>query len=182
MRSNTWITSRSLVEFLRVRNETVRDVPLSYGWSFARRSTAPGLTPIGNLMNTAPATDVRILEGHHLEWQLLRERPCNVLLEGTVTATDAVLHLLRPHIREPIVRHPPLATLDLATVETGALILRDAAALSEADQRRLLAWMSDAGSRAQVITTASCPLFPLVETGGFDAALYYRLNVLLLRV
>jgi len=34
----------------------------------------------------------------------------------------------------------------------------------------------------EIITTASCALFPLVEAGVFDAALYYRLNVLLLRV
>jgi hypothetical protein len=133
-------------------------------------------------MNAAPATDARILEGHHIEWQLLRERPCNLLLEGTVTATDAVLRLLQPNIGEPIARHQPPATLDLASGATRALILSDAAALSGDEQRRLLAWMGDAGSRAQIITTASRPLFPLVEAGLFDAALYYRLNVLLLRV
>jgi len=33
----------------------------------------------------------------------------------------------------------------------------------------------------EIITTASCALFPLVEAGVFDAALYYRLNVLLAR-
>src|SRR4030095_432743 len=107
---------------------------------------------------TAPATDASVLEGHHTEWQLLRERPCNVLLEGAVTATDAVLRLLLTHPPEPIVGHRPPATLNLPTGETGALILRDAAALSEDEQRRLLAWMGDAGSRAQIITTECCQL------------------------
>ena len=133
-------------------------------------------------MSAAPVTDASVLDGHHTEWQLLRERSCNVLLEGTVTATDAVLRLLKPHIREPIVWHRPTATLDLPSGETRALILTEAAALSRNEQKRLLAWMGDAGSRTQVITTASCPLFPLVAAGVFDAALYYRLNVLLLRV
>lgn len=104
------------------------------------------------------------------------------MIEGTVTTTDAVLRLLRPHSREPIVEHRPPATLNLPTSETGTLILTNAAVLSRDEQQRLWAWMGDAGARAQVVTIASCALFPLVEAGVFDAALYYRLNVLLLRV
>jgi hypothetical protein len=56
----------------------------------------------------------------------------------------------------------------------------------------LCAWIGEAGSRAQIITTASCRLVALITTAScrlvalvearvFDAALYYRLNVLLLR-
>jgi transcriptional regulator of aromatic amino acid metabolism len=33
-----------------------------------------------------------------------------------------------------------------------------------------------------VLTTTPSPLFPLVESGAFLAALYYRLNMLLLLV
>ena len=132
-------------------------------------------------MSAASATDVPTLESHHTEWRLLTEQPCNVLLEGSVRATDAFVRLLLPHIREPIVEHRPPTPLNLPTGETGALIVRDAAALSRDEQRRLFAWIGDAGARAQIITTASCRLFALVEAGVFDAALYYRLNVLLLR-
>ena len=122
-----------------------------------------------------------VMIGHHMERRILTEHPRNVLVEGTAVGTDAALRLLQPHIREPIVWHQPSEPLDLPSGKTHALVLRDAAALSGDDQRRLLAWM-DTGSCAQVITAASYPLFPLVEAGLFDAALYYRLNVLLLRV
>jgi sigma-54-interacting transcriptional regulator len=133
-------------------------------------------------MSAAPAADVSTLDESHTEWRILIERPCNVLIDGTVSATDAVLRRLQAHIAAPIVRHRPPAALELPNRETRTLILTDAAALSKDEQRRLLAWMRDTGSRTQIITTASCPLFALVEDGRFEAPLYYRLNVLLLRV
>lgn len=133
-------------------------------------------------MIAALATDASLLNGYDIEWRLLSQEPYNVLVEGPVAATDAVLRLLRPHIREPIVWHRPAATLDLPSGETRTFILRDAAALSRPEQRRLSDWMRDMGSQTQVVTTAWCPLFALVATGRFDAALYYRLNVLLLRL
>jgi hypothetical protein len=133
-------------------------------------------------MSVARATDVSLLDRYHTEWRILSEQPYNVLLEGAVTATDAVLGLLQPHIRGPIVWHRPRSPLDLPNGETRALILRDAAALSTADQRRLLAWMGATGSRTQIISTTARPLFALVTAGLFDAALYYRLNLMLLRV
>jgi hypothetical protein len=132
-------------------------------------------------MSVASATNVSVLN-HYAEWRLLTERPCNVLVEGSDTATDAFVGGLLPHIRGPIVQHRAPGTLNLPTGEVRALILRDATALSRDEQRRLLAWMSDTGSQTQIITTASCPAFALVEAGVFDAALYYRLNVLLVCV
>ena len=130
-------------------------------------------------MSTVAATDAWLLEGHHAEWQFLSERRCNVLLEGTVAATDAALRLLQPRIREPLVCHRPPATLQLPTGAARTLILREAAALHRDEQRTLLAWMNDADS-TQIVTTSSCTLFGRVETGLFDAALYYRLNIVLL--
>jgi hypothetical protein len=132
-------------------------------------------------MSTGAATYGGLLEGHHPEWQFLSERPCNVLLEGTVAATDAVLDLLQPNIREPIVWHRPPAAFQLPGGEARTLILREAAALERDEQRRLLSWMNDADC-PQIVTTSSCPLFVLVEAGRFDAALYYRLNGVLLRI
>jgi Sigma-54 interaction domain len=133
-------------------------------------------------MSAAMALDVSLFDVSHTEWRMLSAHSCNVLLEGDVTATDTVLRLLQPLLREPIVSHWPRSPLDLPSGEARALILRDAAALSRDEQRRLLAWMGDTGSQTQVITMVSCPLFARVAAGLFDAALYYRLNVLLLRV
>ena len=163
-----------------VQNETVPSVLAAIRFEF---HFAAGATPIlRSSMITAPATEALLLERYHPEWRRLSEQPCNVLIEGTVTATEAALQLLQPHIHEPIASHRPPGLFELPRTETRALIVRDAAGLSSHEQRRLLAWMGSAGSRAQIITTASCPLFALVEAGRFDAALYYRLNVLLLRV
>jgi hypothetical protein len=133
-------------------------------------------------MIAAPATDALLLDRSHREWRLVSEQPCNLLIEGTVPATDAVLHLLQPHIHEPIVWHKPTAPLELPSGETRTLMLTDAAALSGVDQQRLLAWIDDTGSRTRIVSTSPRSLFSLVEAGCFDAALYYRLNVLLVRV
>ena len=133
-------------------------------------------------MIPAPATDALFLDVSHPEWRLFSEQPYNVLLEGTVAATDAVLRRLQPHIREPIAWYQPPATLELPRGETRALILKNAAALSSSQQRHLLAWMQETGSRTRIVSTSPRPLFALVEAGCFDAALYYRLNVMLLRV
>jgi Sigma-54 interaction domain len=133
-------------------------------------------------MGAATLTDVSLLDSYETEWRIVCEHSCNVLLEGAVTATDAVLRLLQPHIRAPIVWHWPHAPLDLPSGQTGALILRDAGSLSRDDQRRLFEWLNDTGSRTQVISTTARPLFALVAGGLFDTALHYRLNVLLLSV
>jgi Sigma-54 interaction domain len=133
-------------------------------------------------MSVATATDGSLLASYRTDSRILTEHPCNMLVEGAVDATDAVLCFLQPHLREAIVWHQSPAPLDLPSGETRALILRHAASLSRDDQRRLLAWMGDAGSRTRIISTTARPLFALVVSGLFDAALYYRLNVMLVRV
>ena len=133
-------------------------------------------------MIAAPATDVLLSAGYHAEWRLLSEQSCNVLIEGTVGATDAALHLLQPHMQPPIAWQKPTATLELPPDQTRTLILADAAALSRDEQQRLLAWIDDMGSRTRIISTSPHSLFALVDAGCFDPALYYRLNVLLLHV
>jgi hypothetical protein len=112
----------------------------------------------------------------------LREHRCNVLVEGGRAATTAVLRLLLPSTREAVVWHKPYAPLKLPDRTTNTFILRNAASLSANDQGRLLDWFGDPGWRTQIISTAESPLFTLVQGGLFDATLYYRLNVMLLRV
>jgi sigma-54-interacting transcriptional regulator len=133
-------------------------------------------------MSAARGTDASPADRYDMEWRLLSEHRCNALLEGTITATDAALRLWRRHIRQPIVRHEPPAPLDLPSSETGALILTNVATLSQDEQQRLLAWMDNTGSRTHIISTSARPLFALVAAGLFDAALYYRLNVVLLHI
>jgi len=119
---------------------------------------------------------------YQTELRLLRAHSLNVLLEGTAAATDNMLHLVRPHIRAPLVWHPRQAPLELPTSETAGLILRDVSALTDDEQTRLLLWLGGPGARTHVVSTTEYSLFTLVMHGLFDAALYYRLNVLLLRI
>ena len=126
--------------------------------------------------------DVSRPDSCETDWRIVGKHSCNVLLEGAVTATNAVVRLLQPQLGEPIRWHVPDEPLDLSKGQTRTLILTDAAALSGDDQRRLLAWARDTGSGTRIISMTARPLFALVAAGVFDATLYYRLNVVLLRV
>ena len=133
-------------------------------------------------MNVATAGHVSLLDSYQAELGILRTHASNLLLEGPAAATDAVLLLLRPHLREPLVRSPLRSPFELPEGTTRGLILRDVAALSADDQARLLAWLQGEGFGTQVVSMTEQPLFALVALGLFDAALYYRLNVLMLRI
>lgn len=133
------------------------------------------------MIDAAP-TDVFVMTPYPAEWRSLRAHRHNVLLEGPAVTTDAVLRVLQPHIRGPILWHRPPGPLTFPSGKTGALILRDVAALGADDQARLLEWLDGRGSHTQLVSTTERPLFALVTRALFDAALYYRLNVMLLHV
>jgi len=105
----------------------------------------------------------------------------NVLLEGSETATEPVVSRLRPHLRRPLVSMRGGTALALPTTEIGTLILDQAHSLTTQDQTQLLEWLN-AASTPRVISTSSQPLFPCVELGLFAEVLYYRLNVVLIRI
>jgi len=133
-------------------------------------------------MNGAAPPHIPVMDSYLTELGILRAPPANVLIEGPSTATDEVLLVLRLHLREPLVidlAHEPLHLPDGATRN---LVLRNVAALTAEDQARLLVWLQREGFGAQIVSTTERPLFALVAQGLFDAALYYRLNVLLLHV
>jgi sigma-54-interacting transcriptional regulator len=132
-------------------------------------------------MGVATAGQVLLLDSYEAELGVLQAHPHNLLLEGPSAATDAALLLLQPHLRDPLISTPRTHPLSLEGT-IGSLILRDVAALDACDQARLLAWLQGEGLGVQVVSTTERPLFALVALGLFDAALYYRLNVFLLRV
>jgi sigma54-dependent transcription regulator len=133
-------------------------------------------------MIAAAATGGLVMNLYEAEWRILRAHRHNVLLEGPATATNAVLCLLQPHIREPVRWRRPQRALALPSGETGALIVKDVTELSVDDQSRLFEWTVGAGSQTQIVSTTARPLFALVTRGLFDEALYYRLNSMLLRI
>jgi transcriptional regulator of acetoin/glycerol metabolism len=76
---------------------------------------------------------------------------------------------------------PRGAAFEVPAGDVGALILQDVDGLSAQEQSRLLTWI-DANPDVQIVSTTEYRLFALVARGRFDAALYYRLNVILLNV
>jgi hypothetical protein len=119
----------------------------------------------------------------YADWRIVCASHHNVLLEGPEAATAGVLLLLKRHLRQPVLRTRHGAPLELPTAAVGTLILEEVAALSAKEQTRLLQWLDDdAHERPRIVSTTARPLFPLLALGLFDAALYYRLNVMLLQV
>ena len=116
------------------------------------------------------------------EWRSICASRHNVLLEGPPACTEAVLHLLKPYLGEPVTLKRPGAPLELHTSMRGALVVHDISAFSGPEQDRILGWLDDPHSRTQVVCTTTEPLFPLVVRGLFDETLYYRLNVILLQL
>jgi hypothetical protein len=123
-----------------------------------------------------------LLSPYQAEMQILRTGHPNVMIEGTVADTDDVLLLLQPYLAQPITWKRPGAPLVLAGEEPRVLILEQVTTLSAEDQSRLIEWLDHRRVRIQVVSTTERPLFELVSRGLFDAALYYRLNVILLNV
>jgi Sigma-54 interaction domain len=132
-------------------------------------------------MGAATATETPLIDSHKAETQILTTIRCNVLVEGAVSATQALVRVLRPSLSKPIHWHRSHAHLDLPRAKTRTLILTDVAALDAEEQRQLLEWTLDVGSATQIISLTTRPLFALVAGGLFDGALYYRLNAVLLR-
>jgi hypothetical protein len=112
-----------------------------------------------------------------LEWNAVACEHCNVLVEAVPAVAAPVLAVLRGHLRTPIHEYNPNVGSPVPEPTEGTLILLEVSSLGPRQQAKLLRWLSDRNGRVQVASTSSEPLFPLVERGAFDAALYYRLNV-----
>ena len=114
------------------------------------------------------------------DWLSVCVHQHSTIFEGPEEATESMLMLLQPYLRTPTLwRRAPLP-LEFPTGECGALVLRNVSALDRDHQAALLRWL-EAGPK-QVITTTTRPLFPLIASGLFDEALYYRLNVMRLNI
>jgi hypothetical protein len=114
------------------------------------------------------------------DWSRVITTGANVLLEGDRRQTDvAILHLL-PHLRTPI--YYRRTGDELALLNECTVILRDVDTLRETEQRQLYDWLVRKPDSVQTVSTTESPLFSLVQDGQFELDLYYRLNVILLRL
>jgi hypothetical protein len=110
---------------------------------------------------------------------LLAAAPVNLLVVGRERVTRAIVDQLRRGLRVPVLDWLAGETLALPVYpETGTLILREVAALTADEQRRVLEWMNHSPGRWRVVSTTTTPLFPLVASRLFDDILFYRLNAM----
>ena len=106
----------------------------------------------------------------------------NLMVIGPDDPTDAFLKAVQPHLREPVAVLRGGEPLALPTRPVGTLILINLWALTPAEQRQLHESLDDRLSGAQVISTSTTCLMPMVATGSFHGRLYYRLNTIYIDV
>jgi hypothetical protein len=109
------------------------------------------------------------------------ETRANLLLEGDTVAVDAMMRLLLPHLRPPLVHWHAGTRWSAPATDVGTMVLCDLAGMAREDQPELFSWIDGPGRGAHVVTTASMPLYSLVERGEFLEVLYYRVNTMLIR-
>lgn len=142
----------------------------------ARATTrANQLPPAGEDANLSPET----LD----DLYMVRLKRTNLLVVGDRAARDMVLDELRLTPRDAIVSWRPGQPLDLPPPgRTTTLILHDVDQLTVAAQGAVLRWLDQSAGRIWVVSTAAEPLWPQVESGVFSDVLYYRLNIVCVRV
>jgi hypothetical protein len=114
----------------------------------------------------------------HSDLNLARTTRANLLLVGTEGLVLNLVSVLVPDLSPGLTsrRRNRRLLLPPASSRVAAVVIRDVDALTPEDQLGLFNWLDAAKNGTQVVSTASAPLLPLVETGAFNAALYYRLN------
>lgn len=116
-------------------------------------------------------------DGLELDVTLARMLRANVLVVGPEQAVSNALALIiidvdralvldrtAERLRLPIAHRPP------------TIIIRNVDALTDDEQIELLDWMRVNHDHSRVISTASRPLFGMLDARTFNSALYYCLN------
>jgi len=126
----------------------------------------------------APGWESQALSLPVEELDVLRTWHPNVLIRGRHDVIAAALEALRGVFRPDVVRWNADAALPFPPDDAArTLILHDVDALSPEEQRKLLRWLREDSRTVQIVATTTRPVWPLVESGNFDGALYYALNV-----
>jgi Sigma-54 interaction domain len=108
-------------------------------------------------------------------------RAPNLLLIGPDAATREYLDRLVASWPSPI-RLCDSAEPFLPTEPVHGLVVRDVERLKRHHQDELIEWLDGAGHATPVISTSGRSLFPLVQQGDFSDTLYYRLNMVTLKL
>ena len=116
------------------------------------------------------------------EWTILRTSPVNGLLVGSPDLTAAAVAEMEQSLRQPLVWWSPDQGVDLPDLTAGTLVIRDVDDLDARQQEQLTRWIALHALRVQVLALAREPLFERVADGRFSAALYYRMNTVVVEV
>jgi hypothetical protein len=120
--------------------------------------------------------------GRHPEWTVLRTSPVNALLVGGVQMTAVAVARVERSLRQPLVWWSPEQIGDAPALTDGTLVIRDVDRLDAQQQALVTHWINTHSPRVQVIALAREPLFPHVAAGRFSAALYYRVNTVVVEL
>jgi hypothetical protein len=118
----------------------------------------------------------------HLEWTIVRTLPVNALLVGAEHLTSAAVARLETSFRQPLMWWAPTVTADVPDLSAGTLIVRDVDRLEAKQQESLERLIAARGAHVRVLSLARDPLFPRVEEDRFSAALYSRLNTVIVEL
>jgi hypothetical protein len=116
---------------------------------------------------------------HSGDWNTFVGSRANAVLVGSEEAALGVWTAMWPSLQKPI-HWVEAERLILPRTSAGTVILQGADTLSASDQQQLFRWLEGDARATRILTTTRRALFPLVESGTFLEALYYRLNVILL--
>jgi hypothetical protein len=115
------------------------------------------------------------------DWAVFRSAHPHALLIGSEASARAVIARLHQYLRAPLLHWRP-RTRTAPPPTAGTLVIWDVRALDRMQQAQLLAWMDSHIEDGQVISIAPAPVFTLALREEFLDTLYYRLNVLCLRL
>jgi hypothetical protein len=116
------------------------------------------------------------------EWSVFQAARPNALLIGSEANANAAILRLVPYLRTPVMHWHPKAMAESTWQPTGALVVWDVDTLDRIQQELLLEWMDSHAADLQVISVGKHPVFPLVLRETFLDTLYYRLNMVCLKL
>jgi hypothetical protein len=117
-----------------------------------------------------------------VEWDILRTTRVNGLIVGSPHLVVAAVAAIDKTVRQPVVWWTPDHTPDVPEFSAGTLMIRDVDRLDAGQQDRLSRWIGVHCPRVQVLGLACAPFFAQVVEGRFAAALYYRMNTVVVEV
>ncbi len=144
----------------------------------ARLSFAVDSTTVP-FVSMSPSSDKAASSSVYTDLTLARVARANLLVVGPERMVTNLLGHVLPDLHSGVtIRRNGQLHLPPTATQVGAVVIRDADALTADEQRVVLEWLETVSERTQVITTSSMPLLARVEAGEFSAALYYRLNTI----